>query len=204
MAHQREPKNEQETKTGSTVRSEFPNENRHSLRAQIKPPAYLYPMTNPPPSNFERMLALIDEVFATRSDPDQLQVDETVIEKLQAIHPATLGEYNEGNGPCVWVLVIPTTKEVMNDFLAGHITEQQLLDSTQPGQQFEALYLCSATVLPEYRRRELALNLCIDAVNAIQLQYPLQYLYTWPFTPEGRALAEHVAKKTGLTLFSLP
>lgn len=161
-------------------------------------------MTNTPPSNFERMLALIDEVFATRSDPDQLQVDETVIEKLQTIHPATLGEYNEGDGPCVWVLVIPTTKEVMNDFLAGRITEQQLLDRTEPGQPFEALYLCSATVLPEYRRRGLALKLCIDAVNAIQLKYPMQYLYTWPFTPEGRALAEHVAKKTGLTLFSLP
>ena len=161
-------------------------------------------MTNPSPTNFQRMLALIDDVFATRSDPDQLQVDEAVIEKLQAIHPATLGEYNEGNGPCVWVLVIPTTRAVMDDFLAGRITEQQPLDRTESGQPFEALYLCSATVLPEYRRRGLALQLCVDAINAIQLKYPLQYLYTWPFTPEGRALAEHVAKKTGLTLFSLP
>jgi ribosomal protein S18 acetylase RimI-like enzyme len=157
-------------------------------------------MTKTPPSNFERMLALIDEVFATRSDPDQLQVDETVIEKLQAIHPATLGEYNEGDGPCVWVLVIPTTKEVMNDFLAGRITEQQLLDRTEPGQQFEALYLCSATVLPEYRRRGLALRLCTEAVNAISAQHPVKTLYVWPFTPEGKMLAERVAQTTGLEL----
>lgn len=157
-------------------------------------------MTIPPPSNYERMLALIDEVFATRSDPDQLQVDDAVIEKLQAIHPATLGEYNEGAGPCVWVLVIPTTREVMEDFLARRITEQQLLERTSPGQTFEAIYLCSATVLPEYRRRGLALRLCMEAVNAISAQHPVITLYVWPFTSEGKMLAERVAQAAGLEL----
>ena len=41
-------------------------------------------------SNFERMMQIIDEVFSTREDPDQLQVNENVIARLQELHPATL------------------------------------------------------------------------------------------------------------------
>ena len=79
-------------------------------------------------SNFTRMMTVIDDTFAMRSDPAQLQVDEAVIEKLAKIHPATLSEYNEGDGPCVWILVIPTTTELMNLFVTGSISEQELLD----------------------------------------------------------------------------
>ena len=67
--------------------------------------------------NFERMLELIEEVFETRNDPDQLQVDQQVLQRLQEIHPATISEHNEGKGPCIWILLIPTTKKVMDDFL---------------------------------------------------------------------------------------
>ena len=109
-------------------------------------------------SNFTRMMQIIDEVFATRNDPSQLQVNEEVIEKLQKIHPVTIAEYNEGSGPCVWVLVIPTTTEILNLFLNGIITEQELFDRTLPGMNYEAVYLCSATALPEYRNKGLALR----------------------------------------------
>ena len=123
-----------------------------------------------------------------------------MIEKLQAIHPATLSEYNEGEGPAVWVLVIPTTRTVMDDFIARRITEQQLLERTTPGQICEAIYLCSATVLPEYRRRGLALRLCTEAINAIRAEHPITALYVWPFTAEGKMLAERVAQAAGLEL----
>ena len=152
------------------------------------------------PSNLSRMLALIDEVFATRNDPAQLQVNEQVIAKLEQIHPATLSEYNEGNGPAVWILLIPTTTELMNLFLTGHISEQELFDRTQPAMQYEAVYLCSATALPEYRGKGHAKKLCLEAIEHIRSQHPLKALFVWPFTKEGNALAEKIAIQSGLPL----
>ena len=146
------------------------------------------------------MMQVIDEVFAMRSDPLQLQVNDKVLAKLEQIHPATLSEYNEGEGPCSWVLVIPTTTELMNDFVAGKISEQELFDRTEPGMKYEAIYLCSATTLPEFRGKGITKKLCMDAIGKIQKQYPIKNLFVWTFTPEGDALAENISKKTGLPL----
>ena len=151
-------------------------------------------------TNFERMMQVIDEVFATRNDPDQLQVSEQVIEKLQRIHPATLAEYNEGSGPIVWILTIPTTTDVMNRFLTGSISEQQLFDLTEPGMNYEAICLCSATVLPEYRGKGLAKKLCLEAIESIRKEHPIKALFVWPFTTGGDALADSIARETGLPL----
>ena len=151
-------------------------------------------------SNFTRMMQIIDEVFATRNDPSQLQVNEEVIEKLQKIHPVTIAEYNEGSGPCVWVLVIPTTIEIMNLFLNGIITEQELFDRTLPGMNYEAVYLCSATALPEYRNKGLAKRMCVEAIEKLRKEYPIKNLFVWAFTHEGDALADSISKETGLPL----
>src|SRR4051812_16443410 len=101
--------------------------------------------------NFGRMMQLIDEVFATRSDPDQLQVNRQQLEKLYQIDPSTLMEVSNDEGPLIWVLMIPTTKEVMQLFLSGHLSERELLDKTQIGENYSCIYLCSATTLPEIR-----------------------------------------------------
>lgn len=147
------------------------------------------------------MLRLVDEVFATRSDPSQLQVDEHVLEKLARIHPATLAEKETDDGPIAWILLIPTTRQVMNDFIAGKISEQELLDRTQPGETYEAIYLCSATILPEYRGKGLGKQLTMEAIGAMRKEHPIEALYVWPFTKEGDALAEQLAKSCGLPLF---
>ncbi len=151
-------------------------------------------------SNFSRMMKVIEDTFAIRNDPAQLQVDEEVIEKLEKIHPATLSEYDEGDGPCVWILVIPTTTELMNLFVSGSISEQELFDRTLPGMSYDALYLCSATALPEYRGKGIAKKLCLEAIEKIRSQHPIKALFVWPFTEQGNVLAEKLAIETGLTL----
>lgn len=152
-------------------------------------------------SNFERMMNLVNEVFDTRSDPSQLQVDEAVISKLQLLHPATLSEFDDGNGPAIWILLIPTSIATMHLFLEGKIDENKLLSDTKPGQKFEAVYLCSATVLPEYRRKGMAMKLCVKAIVEMQESNPIQALYVWPFTNEGLQLSKRIAEQTGLELF---
>ena len=151
-------------------------------------------------SNFERMIQLVTEVFDTKNDPDQLDVDQQVIEHLQLLHPATMSEYDDGNGPVAWILLIPTTLEIMNRFVAGEITEQQLLDLTPINKPYEAIYLCSATVLEEYRGKGIAKKLTMDAIEQIRKDNPIKSLFVWPFSKEGDILAEKLALSLGLPL----
>lgn len=110
-------------------------------------------------SNFERLIQLADEVFAVKSDPSQLDVNQEVLERLKKMHPATISEYNEGNGPVAWILLIPTTLDLMNRFLENEISEKELFDLTPMNTAYEAIYLCSALVLEEYRRKGITSNL---------------------------------------------
>jgi hypothetical protein len=151
--------------------------------------------------NFQRMLQLIDEVFATRNDPGQIHVNQKQLKKLEAIHPATLTEFADENGPLIWILVIPTTKKIMQDFLHGTITEKQLLERTKVPAVYDCIYLCSATTLPELRGKGKTKELCIKAINDIRKDHPIESLFVWPFTKEGEKLAGSIAQECGLQLF---
>jgi hypothetical protein len=150
--------------------------------------------------NYERMMKLIDEVFATRQDQGQLQVTSAQQKKLARIHSATLSEYTNEDGPLIWVLMIPTTEEVMQDFIDSKISEKELLDLTPDNGPYTAIYLCSVTTLPEMRGKGKTKELCLQAINAICKDHPIKSLFVWPFTREGNKLAETLSGKTGLSL----
>jgi hypothetical protein len=150
--------------------------------------------------NFKRMIALIDEVFATRNDPDQLQVNEKAIKKLNKIHEATLSEHSTADGPAVWVLLIPTTASIMNDFLSGKISEQGILDNTPLKTDYQTIYLCSATALPEFRGKGITKKICLDAIAKIKETHKIDSLFVWSFTKEGAELARKIAKECDLPL----
>src|SRR4051794_35690746 len=105
--------------------------------------------------NLQRMIELITSFFDTRNDPDQISVSKEEREKLEQIHPDTFSELANEDGPQVWVLLIPTTETIMKRFIDGRISERQLLEETKPGDRYDAIYLCSAFVLPEFRRQGL-------------------------------------------------
>jgi hypothetical protein len=153
------------------------------------------------PPNLARMLQLVNEVFDTRSDPGQISVDDEEAALLASIHPATLSELANDDGPYVWILLLPTTRPLMLQFLAGDITEKQLLFSTTPGDAYDTIYLCSALVLPEYRRSGLAMKVTLDAINSIRAQHAITSLCYWKFSDGGKKLAEAIATQLGLELF---
>jgi len=155
-------------------------------------------------NNFERMIQLAGEVFAAHNDPTQLDVDEEVMEKLQKIHPATLSDYEDGDGPVVWILLIPTTIDLMHQFVNGEISETELLNKTPLHVQYGALYLCSALVLPEYRHKGLATKVGLEAIQHIRADHPIEYLFTWSFSREGAELARLAANTEGLKLLERP
>lgn len=152
-------------------------------------------------NNFERLVQLADEVFAVKSDPSQLDVNAEVLERLYKLHPATVSAFDDGNGPVAWVLLIPTTLDLMNRFLEKQISEKELFDLTPLDAQYDAIYLCSALVLEEFRRKGITKQLALDAIKKIEQKHPLKAACVWAFSPEGDRAAEVIAEKAGLPLF---
>lgn len=151
-------------------------------------------------SNFERMIKLAEDVFAAKNDPEQIDVDQGMIPRLQQFHPATVSEYDDGQGPVAWILIIPTTQDLMSRFLKHEISEKQLFEMTQPEISYDALYLCSALVLEEYRRKGIALRLTLNAIENIRKDHPIKSLFVWSFTDEGDMTADKIARLASLPL----
>ena len=74
---------------------------------------------------------------------------------------------------------------------------------TPVGGTYDAIYLCSALVLPERRRQGVALDMTVDAVRQIKEEHPIESLFVWTFSQEGERLAAMVAKATGVPLFKM-
>lgn len=151
--------------------------------------------------NLKRMIQLAEDVFAVKTDPDQLDVNQEVIERLKEIHPATVSEYDDGNGPVAWILLIPTTQDLMEEFLEAKISEKELFNLTPLNKTYNSIYLCSAMVLEEYRRQGIAKRLTLDAINNIRKDHPITSLFVWPFSTEGDLASETLSGLTSLPLF---
>lgn len=151
-------------------------------------------------NNYQRLLALADEVFGYKDDPSQINVNQEVREKLIKMHPSTLSEFDDGKGPIAWVLLIPTTHDLMMDFLNCKITELELFELTPLDVVYNALYMCSALVLEEHRRKGIVKRLTLEAIKDICYTYPIQSLFVWSFSKEGDIAAEKIAQSAGLPL----
>ena len=152
-------------------------------------------------SNYERIIQLSDEVFSSRTDPDQLNVDEKVMERLELIHPNTLSEFDDGNGPVCWILCIPTTLDLMSKFIDQKISERELYELTPLNTKYEAIYLCSALLLEEFRGKGIAQKLAVQALENIKTDHNIKALFFWAFSKEGEKLAEKLSGLMGLPLY---
>ena len=147
------------------------------------------------------MIQLADETFAVKNDPDQLDVNPEVMNRLQEIHPSTISDYSDENGPIAWVLIFPTTNVLMHRFLSKEISEKELFFLTPLDVQYDAIYLCSALVLEEYRRKCITKQLTLSAIKNIQQQHAIKALFVWPFSNEGEKGAETIAHLALLPLY---
>jgi hypothetical protein len=152
-------------------------------------------------THLERLIDLADKVFDMKHDPDQLNINQKVLSRLKKIHPFTVSEKVDGNGPVAWVLVIPTTLALMHQFIEGNLSEKEMFKLTPLNFQYDALYLCSALVLEEYRRKGITQLLTLTAIRNIQKDHALKALFVWPFTSEGEKTSEKIARLTELPLY---
>ncbi len=148
--------------------------------------------------NFARMMQVIEDTFAMRDDPGQIEVNAQQRRKLEALHASTLSELANEDGPLIWVLLVPTTRALMYAFLDGSISEKELLEQTPVGVAYDCLYLCSVSALPEVRGKGKSKDLCLQAIRAIAANHPIQCLFVWPFSKEGLLLAQGIGKELGM------
>jgi GNAT superfamily N-acetyltransferase len=158
-------------------------------------------MIKTPKNNLERMIQLAEEFFATKNDPSQISINEKVMLRLKNIHPDTITEKRTRKGPVAWILVIPTTDKLMEQFITKKINERELYLKIPLHVKYDSIYLCSALVLPEYRGRGLAKRLMIKAIKSIQKKHPINCLFYWAFSTEGKKLAASVAREFSLPLY---
>lgn len=146
------------------------------------------------------MIDLLRQVYGENDDPEQVVIGDEERNKLMALHPGARTELRNENGPYSWILLVPTTSDLMYQFLNGTINENQLFHQTEVGIKYDALYLCSALILPEFRRKGLVKNAAINAISSILEDHSIKYLFYWPFSEEGTKLAESLANKFNLPL----
>ncbi|MBP9789493.1 MAG: hypothetical protein KBD57_03040 [Bacteroidia bacterium] len=156
------------------------------------------------PTHLQQMLQLVDEFFSVKNDPSQLDVTPIVMEQLNELHPLTLSEEVIGDGPVCWILLIPSTLKTMEEFLSGKISESDILNQSieekKTSNNFEAIYLCSAIVLPEFRKKGIAKKVTLEAVAAMRKDFDIKFVYSWPFSEEGKKLSALIGELTELPL----
>jgi GNAT superfamily N-acetyltransferase len=158
-------------------------------------------MNKAPENNLERMIQLAEKFFATDNDPSQISINRRVMLRLKHIHPDTIAEKSTSKGPIAWILVIPTTHTLMEQFISKKINERELYKKTPFDVKYDSLYLCSALVLPEYRGKGLAKKLMAKAIRSIQKEHPIRCLFYWAFSIEGKKLAASIARELSLPLY---
>ena len=90
--------------------------------------------------------------------------------------------------------------QMMKLGLSNNNSTKQLLENTPSGVPYNALYLCSVTTLPEASGRGSTFELCMQTIDEIIKTHPLEFLFVWPFTKAGEALANKIANASGLKL----
>ncbi|MBN2142091.1 hypothetical protein JW711_02055 [Candidatus Woesearchaeota archaeon] len=145
----------------------------------------------------EQAMHQAEKYFKTAEDQDQIQVSMDSWKRIEALNPDALAYRLAHNGTLQgWALTIPTTRELMERFLAKQMSEKELLLQTKPQDSYDALYLAAAFVLPECRRQGMALELLKESIEKAPT-LPGAKLFAWGYSEEGKALAKKLGREIG-------
>ena len=144
-----------------------------------------------------------ENFYNTKTDPDQMPINEESGKKLAKIHPSWLTVGISDDDKVIGAAVImPTQKELGEQFVAGNITEKELLEKTIPAKYYDAYYLCSILVLPEQRRKGNGTIISLAAIRRTAGdQLAGKYFFAWPYSDEGERLMEDIKKRLGIEIF---
>ena len=138
---------------------------------------------------------IAEQFYGTETHPDHIPINADSAAKLDSISTIWFNcALDEKGEPISWVVLIPTSHDLMQAFVSGTITERQLFDATATETPQEALYLCSALTIPAYRRKGLAMKLMLEAVETFEATGPKE-LFAWPYSPEGEQMIKTMSER---------
>lgn len=137
------------------------------------------------------MNVVAEEIFGAEEDTTQTKPTIENALKLIAIDKNNFVCVKDGEKIIAWTVTLPTSKQNMNEFLDGKITERELSERSKKNHSFETLYLMAGITLPEYQRKGLY-SLCRKyQIEYFKTKYGIHDFYAMPFSPEGeKALAK--------------
>ncbi len=144
---------------------------------------------------------IAEQFYGSESHPDHIPIKAESAAKLDSISDNWFNcAFDDNNEPISWIVVIPTSIALMKDFITAKITEKQLFDSTSIATPQEALYLCSAFTIPEYRRQGLAMRLILETIGQFE-QSGTKELFAWIYSPEGEQMVTTMQQRYGRKIY---
>jgi len=160
-------------------------------------------MIFPTLDELEKSVEAGERYFQTADDPSQSEATVENCQKIIAVDPhAFIIERVDGQ-LAAYSSVLPTSNAVKNDFLAGKITERELLAVATSEPAFETLYLLVSFVLAEYRKRGIASRLVKEQIGYFKGKYGINDYYAWAWSEEGKKLISALGRDLKI-LIALP
>ncbi len=153
--------------------------------------------------NFETA-RMVEEFFGMSQDPAQIPATDENIRWMNKNIPDCINVIKSENKLIGETFIIPCNQEIMNDFLTDKINENALFQRVKKEvtyDNFDSIYLCSATIYPEFRKQGLAVEACVKSIKKIcaaRNLKPILFFDGW--SNEGSNLAHKVARLLGLKI----
>lgn len=149
-----------------------------------------------------------EKYFGAESDPAQLQPTLAKCKWILKNIPECITVIRDGPTLVGFIFTFPTSRESMRSFLSHRLSENELFNETQKKfgrEPLSSFYLCSALILPKYRRRGIALGSVERSIRAWTKRTRTKpMLFVDPFSREGRKVSRVLASRMKLPLKMRP
>lgn len=134
--------------------------------------------------------------FGADTDPEQIPPTPEVAEKYYSLHPDVVMYELSPEGKLMgWISGFPTSRELMNKFLAKEINERQLFDLTEKMDIPETVYINVILVFPEFRGQGIAQRLAKKFAGNFLKENPSCEFFAWQFSVEGGLLMDSLVNQ---------
>lgn len=148
---------------------------------------------------------LSERTFKTANDAAQMRVAEEKTRWIFLHRPESDNVIKLDGKVIGFTFIVLTNTRIMQDFLSGKISEEDIFTRSKrvTKRTFTTIYLCASVILPQYRRKGLALQGFVKQIRKVMgTKNPV--LFYWGYSKEGALLAEKVAKESGLPIRARP
>lgn len=149
------------------------------------------------------MMMEVEKFFHTEVDTTQIPATLEGFRRIEKLHPSAVKCFMDGDDIVSVALTIPTTKELAKKFIAGDITERELLERSEPKERYEALYFHLAFTLRAYRGRKLTEKMFEEAVREIPCEKDAMY-FAWSFSDGGNKVLDALENDLGIIIHRKP